>query len=193
MMKRLLSLLAVFTLLPSPAQALKMSIWDRDMQTTLGAGESSGNRFNVQLIRNFSGPVIVIFSQTNDEKRNATFKNLQNRYDGVLKNGELTLMSDLPDSKSEKNDRADKQDTKPAPVGLPASNATSAAQYSSAARSVGLTLTKLLQQFKLTVTVQTTGQVNPVQENAPLNPGVASTASEKPGNGNFKALDLKGK
>ncbi|MFC3861943.1 hypothetical protein ACFOPQ_14335 [Deinococcus antarcticus] len=118
---------------------------------------------------------------------------MQNRYDGVLRNGQLTLMSDLPDSKSEKKDRADKQDTKPAPVGLPASNATSAAQYSSAARSVGLTLTKLLQQFKLTVTVQTTGQVNPVQENAPLNPGVASTASEKPGNGNFKALDLKGK
>ena len=186
MMKRLFPLLAVFTLLASPAGALKMSIWDREMQTTLGAGESSGSRFNVQLIKNFSGPVIVIFSQTEDEKKSNAFSGLQNRYDGVLKNGQLTLMPELPES-------PDKPDAKFTP--------TPGNQTSNSARSVGLTLTKLLQQFKLTVSLQTTSQTNPAPDNtpghpgspAPSTPGAANVASGGNSNGNFKALDLKGK
>lgn len=180
MMKRLFPLLASALLLAPPASALKMSIWDREMQTTLGAGESNGNRFNVQLIKNFSGPVIVIFSQSDEERRNSTYAGLQNRYDGVLKNGQLTLMPETTHK-----DKADKPENRPA---TPQAGTTPA--LTTAARSVGLTLTRLLQQFKLTVTVQTTGQNTPPTDVAPNPPGVGTSASGT-NSTPFRSLDLK--
>ena len=96
MMKRLLPLLL---LLACPAHALKLVVWDNEMQTKLGAGESSGNRFNVQFVRDYSGPVRVIFSQSADERSRGLFPGLQSSYDGLLKNGQLSLFP-APDARA---------------------------------------------------------------------------------------------
>lgn len=156
MMKPLHLLLALLLTLASSAGALKMSIWDRDMQTTLGAGESNGTRFNVQLVKNYSGPVVVLFSQTDDEKRSGNYQGLQNRYDGVLKNGELTLMP------LQKDETADPRN----PAAPSPSTPPTQASMTPAPTSVGVTLTKLLQPFKLSVIVKTTNQSVTPPENA---------------------------
>lgn len=188
MMKRLFPFLVSFVLLASPAGALKMSIWDREMQTTLGAGESSGSRFNVQLIKNYSGPVIVIFSQSDEEKRSGLYTGLQNRYDGVLKNGQLTLMpdnlerSDKPEGS--KSNGASPQVAPPPALGNPG-NGTG--------KSLGLTLTKLLQQFKLILNLQTTGQTNPSGVPAEAAPRTPATVNTSPPSapGLYRFLDGK--
>ncbi|MFD1731738.1 hypothetical protein ACFSC4_12725 [Deinococcus malanensis] len=73
--------------LASPAGALQFIVWDRDFQTKVGYGESSGGKFNVQLLPRYSGPVVVLFSQTDEERRRATFPTLLSRYDGFLREG----------------------------------------------------------------------------------------------------------
>lgn len=156
MMKIISTLVAVLLTLASSAGALKMSIWDREMQTTLGVGESSGNKFNVQLIKSYSGPVVILFSQTDEEKRSGTYSALQNRYDGILKNGQLTVMN---------------ADDSPATVTtLDKTTVTSSTKLSST------NLGKLLQPFRLNVAIQLTGQGN-LPDNWPRTP-------EADGNGN---------
>ena len=126
MMKRTLPLLLL--LLASPVQALKLVVWDNEMQTKVGAGESSGNRFNVQLVKDYSGPVKVLFSQSADEKARGQFPGLQSSYDGLLKNGQLSLL--VPEKVvPDKNQRG--------PASL--QNATEDSQ----------SLSKFLQQYKL--------------------------------------------
>ncbi|GAA5533784.1 hypothetical protein [Deinococcus aluminii] len=85
--------LAFLTLLAlaSPAQALKLIVWDRELQTKLGYGETSGGRMTVQLVQDYSGPVVALFSREEDEKARSLYPGLQSRYDGMLKAGQLTL------------------------------------------------------------------------------------------------------
>lgn len=85
--------LALMTLLAlaTPAQALKLIVWDRELQTKLGYGETSGDRMVVQLVRDYSGPVYVLFSRDDDEKAQGLYPSLKGRYDGALKGGQLTL------------------------------------------------------------------------------------------------------
>lgn len=85
--------LAVLILLAlaAPAQALKLIVWDRELQTKLGYGESSGDRVKVQLVKDYSGPVKVLFSREEDEKARGLYPSLQGSYQGVLKAGQLTL------------------------------------------------------------------------------------------------------
>lgn len=83
----LLTLLA----LACPAGALKLIVWDRDLQTKLGYGESSGSQMTVQLVRDYSGPVVVLFSREEDEKARGLYPTVKSRYDGTLRTGQLTL------------------------------------------------------------------------------------------------------
>lgn len=88
---RTLSLLTLMAL-ASPAQALKLIIWDRELQTKLGYGETNGKGgMTVQLVKDYSGPVVALFSREDDEKAAGLYPNVQSRYDGVLKAGQLTL------------------------------------------------------------------------------------------------------
>lgn len=136
MMKKIALSLLVLTL--APAQALKLTVWDRDLSSKVGVGESSGTKFNVQLVRDYAGPVIVLFSQTDDEKRGGQFAGLLSRYDGLLKGGQLTLFTPAdPDKPTERS------------VAL--NTAASPALAGS-----GLSLGKLLQPFKLSVVLQPT-------------------------------------
>lgn len=157
MMKLISIFVAVLLTLASSAGALKMSIWDREMQTTLGVGESSGNKFNVQLVKSYNGPVVILFSQTDEEKRSGTFTSLQNRYDGILKNGQLTIMN---------------ADDGPASATTPDKGTTA----TSSTKLVSTSLGKLLQPFRLNVAIQLTGQSN-LPDNWPRAP-------EADGNGN---------
>ncbi|GGK40235.1 hypothetical protein GCM10008955_37490 [Deinococcus malanensis] len=105
--------------LASPAGALQFIVWDRDFQTKVGYGESSGGKFNVQLLPRYSGPVVVLFSQTDEERRRATFPTLLSRYDGFLRGGQLIIETPGNDD---------------------------------------VTLSKFLATFRLSVSVQSTGQ-----------------------------------
>ncbi|MFC4640099.1 hypothetical protein [Deinococcus hohokamensis] len=89
-MPRFLPLLTLLAL-ATPAQGLQLIVWDREFQTKVGYGESSGGKFNVQLLSRYSGPVVVLFSQTDEERRRAAYPTLLSRYDGVLRGGQLTL------------------------------------------------------------------------------------------------------
>lgn len=131
-MTRKLLLLALL-LIPAHAQALKLTLWNRDLTSKVGAAESSGNKFNLQVVKEYSGPVIALFSQSEDERKAGLFPGLQNRYDGFLKAGQLSLL--LPDDRSEAADN------------VPGNAA--------AAPAIGLG--KLLQPYKLNVAVQFTG------------------------------------
>lgn len=90
---RTLTLLTLFAL-ASPAQALKLIVWDRELQTPLGYGETSGNRMVVQLVKDYTGPVVVLFSREDEDKARGLYPALKSRYDGDLKGGQLTL--DVP-------------------------------------------------------------------------------------------------
>ncbi|WP_026332549.1 hypothetical protein [Deinococcus apachensis] len=86
----LLTLLALAT----PAQALKLIVLDRELQTPLASGETSGNRMVVQFVPDYTGPVVVLFSRDDEEKARGLYPTLKSRYDGDLKAGQLTL--DIP-------------------------------------------------------------------------------------------------
>jgi hypothetical protein len=87
---KMLALLALLTTVP--AQALQLVVWDTQLQTKLGYGESSGNKLNVHLVSDYSGPVIALFSQDDDD--NDAYQALEDRYSGQLKSGVLTLEDD---------------------------------------------------------------------------------------------------
>ncbi|PNY82933.1 hypothetical protein [Deinococcus koreensis] len=88
---------ALFTLtvlaLAAPAQALEMIVWDRELQTKLGDGKSVGGKFNVRMVDNYEGPVVILFALTDDEKARGSFPNLKSRYNGLLSGGELSLQA----------------------------------------------------------------------------------------------------
>jgi hypothetical protein len=91
MMKRtslaLLSLLA----LTAPAQALKLVVWDPELKSKVAYGETSGGRFNVKYDKDYSGPVVALFSQSEDEKAKGTYSGLRSSYAGVLRGGQLLI------------------------------------------------------------------------------------------------------
>ncbi len=151
MMKRLLLPLLFFAL-ATPGQALKLIVWDSEMQTKLGAGESSGSKFNLQLVKDYSGPVKVIFSQSADEKSRNTFSSLQSSYDGLLKNGQLSLLT--------------------------SSDEKAAAAAGPVTGNGSLPLGKFLQQYKLSLTTQTTGQ-NSAAPDSPLSRDLHATDISK--------------
>lgn len=94
-MKRLVLLTLLATsLLTGSAGALQAIVWDRDLQIKLGYGELSSNKLSMRVVGNFSGPVVVLFARDDSEKN--SFIGLQPRYDGFLKNGQLSV--DLPDA-----------------------------------------------------------------------------------------------
>ena len=95
-MKRFL-LLTLLAALLSGASALQVLVWDRDLQTKLGYGDLSGSKLTMQLVSDYSGPVIVLFARDASEKN--SFVGLQSRYDGLLKGGQLSLDTpDFPDN-----------------------------------------------------------------------------------------------
>lgn len=145
MMKRLLLPLLLLAL-ASPAQALKLIVWDSEMQTKLGAGESSGNKFSLQLVRDYSGPVKVLFSQSADEKGRNAFSGLQSSYDGLLRNGQLSLLN---------------ADDDKAGSGVVLRAAASPGNGNVA-------LGRFLQQYRLSLSTQTTGRGFGAPEPLPL-------------------------
>lgn len=76
-------------LLHGSAGALQAIVWDRDLQTKLGYGEVVGNKLNLELVSDYSGPVVVLFARDSSEK--SAYSGLASRYDGLLKNGQLTI------------------------------------------------------------------------------------------------------
>ncbi|AWN24139.1 hypothetical protein DKM44_13635 [Deinococcus irradiatisoli] len=76
-------------LLQSSAGALQAIVWDRDLQTKLGYGEVVGSKLNLELVSDYSGPVVVLFARDSSEK--TAYNGLASRYDGLLKNGQLTI------------------------------------------------------------------------------------------------------
>ncbi|GGR02218.1 hypothetical protein [Deinococcus ruber] len=87
---RLLLLLGV--LCTSPVQALELVVWDPQLQTKLGYGEVVGTRLNLQLVTDYSGPVVALFSRDSSEKN--SYPGLLSRYGGSLRGGTLTLDTD---------------------------------------------------------------------------------------------------
>ncbi len=91
MMIRSALLVLTLSALAAPAQALKMSVWDRELQTKLGDGETVGGVFTARLVGNYQGPVVVLFALSDDEKLRGTYPTLKTRYDGALDDGQLSL------------------------------------------------------------------------------------------------------
>ena len=89
----LIRTLALLTLLglAAPAQALKLIVWDPELDLQVGFGESSGGRMTVELIQGYVGPVKLIFSRDEDEKARGLYPNLQSGYNGVMKDGQIIL------------------------------------------------------------------------------------------------------
>ncbi|WP_084050716.1 hypothetical protein [Deinococcus hopiensis] len=88
----LLTLLA----LAAPAQALRLIVWDPELRDVLGSGETSGGRMTVQLLQGYVGPVKLVFSRDEDEKARGLYNGVQSGYNGLIKDGQLTL--DTPGS-----------------------------------------------------------------------------------------------
>ena len=137
MMKKTTLALLFLLALASPAQALKLIVWDLDLKNKVADGESIGGKFTVRFDKDYTGPVIALFSQTEDEKAKGTYAGLQNRYSGALRGGQLFL--ELEDG--------------PAPAGT---------RTQVQAPQPNVTLRELLQPFKLAVSVQPTGQLPPI-------------------------------
>ena len=76
----------------SSAQALQLVVWDPQLQTKLGYGELVGTRLNLQLVSDYSGPVVALFSRDSSEKN--SYPGLLPRYGGSLRGGVLTLEGD---------------------------------------------------------------------------------------------------
>ena len=140
MMKRPLLLLSALLVLCPPALGLKLTVRDPELQTSLGYGESSGGKFNVKLVADYEGPVVVLFSQSDDEKSRGVFPGLKNSYDGVMRGGQLFLNTDVAAAASAK------------------ATGVSPTLRSMSVPATGTSLGRFLQPFKLTVSLQTTGQ-----------------------------------
>ncbi|WP_412027391.1 hypothetical protein [Deinococcus yunweiensis] len=140
-------LILALSVLASPAQALKMSVWDRELQTKLGDGETVGGVFTARLVGNYQGPVVVLFALSDEEKLRGTYSTLKTRYDGALNDGQLSLQ-------------------------LPAGTDRAASAPNGA-----LTLSKFLNLYRLRLTLQPTGEtlslpglkvITPASSSAPL-------------------------
>lgn len=140
MMKRPLLLLSALLALCPPALGLKLTVRDPELQTSLGYGESSGGKFNVKLVADYEGPVVVLFSQSDDEKSRGLFPGLKNSYDGVMRGGQLFLNTEAAAAASAKV------------------SGVSPTLRSMSVPATGTSLGRFLQPFKLTVSLQTTGQ-----------------------------------
>ena len=80
-------LLAALT--SAPAQAVRLVVWDPQLQTKLGYGEVSGGKLTLQLVPDYSGPVVALFSRDEPEKN--SYPGLMPRYSGQLRGGALSL------------------------------------------------------------------------------------------------------
>ena len=105
MMPRLLLFLLCLTALAPAAQALKVQVWDRELQTKVGDGESSGGKLVMQFVGDYDGPVVVLFAPTDEEKARVIFPGLKSRYNGTLSDGKLTLQ--LPATAGERSVNTD--------------------------------------------------------------------------------------
>ncbi|WP_425145587.1 hypothetical protein [Deinococcus sp.] len=85
-------LLIAGALWASSAGALQLVVWDPQLQTKLGYGELVGSKLNLQLVADYSGPVVALFSRDSDEK--GSYPGLLPRYSGLLRAGTLTLDTD---------------------------------------------------------------------------------------------------
>lgn len=135
MMLRKFTVLAVLLALAASASALKVSVWDRELQTKLGDGETTGSKFNVRLVTDYDGPVVVLFALSDDEKARGAFPGLKSRYNGSLQDGQLTLQTQ-------------------AAAGTAASDRT----LNGLQINTGTTLAKFLTAFKLSLNLQPAGQ-----------------------------------
>ncbi|GAA0507935.1 hypothetical protein [Deinococcus depolymerans] len=88
------ALLLSALLLSTPAHALKISVWDSELQTKLGDGESGGGQLKVRLVGDYSGPVVVLFAPSEEERNRNTFPGLKSRYAGVLTGGQLNVQAE---------------------------------------------------------------------------------------------------
>jgi hypothetical protein len=87
---RPLKVLTLLALLASAsAQAVQLVVWDPQLQTKLGYGEVVGNKLNLQLVADYSGPVVALFSK--DAGDGPQYAALNSRYGGQLRSGTLTL------------------------------------------------------------------------------------------------------
>lgn len=97
MMKHTLLLLSFFLFAPQ-AQGLKMIVKAQNLATlkNLGYGESKGNssKFVVEFDQKFNGSVLVLFTQTPEEKTQGVFPGLKNSYEGILRDGQLSIVAD---------------------------------------------------------------------------------------------------
>lgn len=134
MMKRTALILLLLALV-TPAHALKLIVWDPDLKNKVAYGESSGGRFNVKFDKDYSGPVVALFSQTDEEKAKGTYGSLRSSYEGVLRDDQLLLNIGPSD-------------------GGPAAR--------SVGGKTVLPLSKVLQPYKLNVNIQPTGQLLPL-------------------------------
>lgn len=91
---RILTALLTTLLLSSPAAALQLIVWDRDLSTKLGDGESSGGKVTVRLAGDYNGPVVVLFAQSDDERARNAFPGLKSRYVGTLSGGTLNIVAE---------------------------------------------------------------------------------------------------
>ncbi|MFK7602830.1 hypothetical protein ACI3L1_11525 [Deinococcus sp. SM5_A1] len=130
-MTRILLPLLCLTALAPAAGALKVQVWDRELQTKVGDGESSGSKLVMQLVGDYDGPVVVLFAQTDEEKSRVMFPGLKSSYNGNLSRGQLTLQ-------------------------VPGASGASVTKDSAA--NTSLTLSKFLTPFKLTLSAQPAGQ-----------------------------------
>ncbi len=80
-------LLAALT--SAPVQAVRLVVWDPQLQTKLGYGEVSGGKLTLQLVPDYSGPVVALFSRDESEKN--SYPGLMPRYSGQLRGGALSL------------------------------------------------------------------------------------------------------
>ena len=80
-------LLAALT--SAPVQAVRLVVWDPQLQTKLGYGEVSGGKLTLQLVPDYSGPVVALFSRDESEKN--SYPGLMPRYSGQLRAGALSL------------------------------------------------------------------------------------------------------
>ncbi|WP_415789673.1 hypothetical protein [Deinococcus saxicola] len=90
-MTRILFPLLCLTALAPAAEALKVQVWDRDLQTKVGDGQTSGSKLVMQFVGDYDGPVVVLFAQTDEEKSRVLFPGLKSSYNGSLSKGQLTL------------------------------------------------------------------------------------------------------
>lgn len=109
MMKYTLSLFIL--LFGTTSQALKLVVWDTELQAKVGWGESQDGKFRVSFVAKYNGPVVMVFSQTAQEKKKHMFPDLKNKYEGVLKDSRLNIdvsaYSDDDDSDENDDDKTE--------------------------------------------------------------------------------------